>query len=387
MTDKRISIGFPIMREEAGERRAFLPRFIQQLARIGFEIILEEGYGFSLDFTLADYRSDFTGIRCGSRAEAFQQDYVLILRSPHAEEFNLIGAESCLISMLHFPTRPLRVQALQEKGIHAISMDSIVNDFNVRLVENMKAVAWNGLETVFGELQTNYPHLVRPDGEPWRVLVLGTGMVGRQALDAATKFGRLDWNEEHLEYDGCGVLPTAAGRNITNNPKRILKLLRESHVIVDSTQRRDASQPIISNNWLAECKPEAVLVDLSVDPYTLSATPPVVKGIEGIPQGNLDQYVFNPDDRKWDESVPKSIPSKYRRKTVSCYSWPGIYPKRCMRVYGQQLLPLMRVLAHKNYETLSPDGPHFERALYRARLDTFLEKQKTGEALPIQLFN
>jgi hypothetical protein len=47
-----------------------------------------------------------------------------------------------------------------------------------------------------------------------------------------------------------------------------------------------------------------------------------------------------------------------------------------MRVYGQQLLPLMRVLLNKNYDTLSSDGPHFERALYRARLDTFLSDQK-----------
>ncbi len=47
-----------------------------------------------------------------------------------------------------------------------------------------------------------------------------------------------------------------------------------------------------------------------------------------------------------------------------------------MRVYGQQLLPMMRVLALKNYDILSPEGPHFERALYRARLDTFLNDNK-----------
>ena len=376
MIEKKVTVGFPKMREEENERRAFLPHFIQQLARIGFEVVIEEGYGFSLEFTLADYQREGFAIRSATRAEAFRQDYVVILRSPHDDEFDLIGPDSCLISMLHFPTRPLRVQLLKEKGIRAISMDSIVNDFNIRLVENMKAVAWNGLETVFGELIEQHPHLVRADGEPWKVLVLGTGMVGRQALDAATKFGRREWNQEHMLHNGQGVLPRAAGRNITSNRKRMLALLRDSHVIVDSTQRQDASQPVVPNDWLAECRPEAVLVDLSVDPYTLDADPPVVKGIEGIPQGNLDQYVFDADDPNWDRSVPANIPSKNRRKTVSCYSWPGIYPKRCMRVYGQQLLPLMRALLTKNYDTLSSDGPHFERALYRARLDTFLNDQK-----------
>ena len=252
----------------------------------------------------------------------------MILRSPPmTTEFDLIGPDSCLISMLHFPTRPLRIQLLQEKNIRAISLDSIVNDFNIRLVENMKAVAWNGLETVFGELQEQYPYLVREDGNPWQVLVLGTGMVGKQALDAATKFGRREWNEEHMQHHGNGVLPQAAGRNITTNRQRMLALLRESHVIVDSTQRRDASQPVIPNDWLAECRPEAVIVDLSVDPYTLDAEPPVVKGIEGIPQGNLDQYVFEPDDPKWDTSVPANIPSKNRRKTVSCLFLAGNLPQ------------------------------------------------------------
>jgi alanine dehydrogenase len=152
----------------------------------------------------------------------------------------------------------------------------------------------------------------------------------------------------------------------------MLTLLRKSHVIVDGTQRRDASKPVIPNEWLAACQPDAVLVDLSVDPYTLDAEPPVVKGIEGIPQGNLDQYVFEVEDPKWKTAVPASIPSRNRRKTISCYSWPGIYPRRCMRLYGQQLLPLMRVLNQKAYDNLSADGPYFERALYRARLDTFL---------------
>jgi len=364
------------MNEEAGERRAFLPYFIQQLVKIGFEIYLEKDYGLSIEFTFEDYQAENTHVHSVSRNTTFRQDYVLILRSPHEEEFNLLGPNSCLISMLHFPTRPLRTQLLHSKGIKAISLDSITNDFNIRLVENMKAVAWNGLESVFGELLQSHQHLIRPDGQPWQVLILGTGMVGKQAVNAATKFGRNEWNQDHIQYGGKGIMVTSIGRNITHQKELMLALLRKSHIIVDCTQRGDASIPIIPNNWLAECQPEAILADLSVDPYTIDAVPPVVKGIEGIPQGNLDQYIFDVDDVNWDKTVPDSIPSKHRRKTVTCYSWPGIYPKRCMQVYGQQLLPLMRVLSQKNYDSLSSEGPHFERALYRARLDTFLDHPK-----------
>lgn len=96
---------------------------------------------------------------------------------------------SCLVSMLHFPTRPKRVDALKALKINAIYLDSIVNDNNLRLVENMRAVAWNGLEAAFDVLEKRWPGLRKPDGKHIRVLVLGTGMVGKHAVDAATKLG------------------------------------------------------------------------------------------------------------------------------------------------------------------------------------------------------
>ena len=56
--------------------------------------------------------------------------------------------------MLHFPTRPFRIKSLLEAKILGISMDSIANDVNIRLMENMKSVAWNGLEASLDILET-----------------------------------------------------------------------------------------------------------------------------------------------------------------------------------------------------------------------------------------
>ena len=72
----------------------------------------------------------------------------------------------------------------------------------------------------------------------------------------------------------------------------------------------------------------------------------IVKGIEGIPQGNLDQYIFRPDDPAY-EQMPECVKAKNRRFAISCYSWPGIHPVECMRVYGRQLRPLMRTLIER----------------------------------------
>ena len=376
--EDRISIGFPIMREEPGEKRVFLPGFTRKMTAMGFEVFLEEGYGNALELFFDDYKNSNAFIHPASREETFQKDYVLILRSPSKSEYPLVGKNSCLISMLHYPTRPARIALIEELGMKTISLDGVVDDFNMRLVENMKSVAWNGLDAAFTQLSRNNPALLKADHSPWNVLVIGSGVVGKHAVDAASKFGRRDRNTMHMENGGSGVIVHTIGRNITRHPDQIKKLLKDTDVLVDATQRYDPSQPIIRNAWLAQLPQDAVIVDLSVDPYTLDTEPMVVKGIEGIPQGNLDKYIFEMDDSQWGETIPHAIPTDHRRLTVSCYSWPGIHPERCMRHYGQQIRRLMRVLHDKNYDTLLPDGLYFERALYRARVNTFIQKQKSS---------
>jgi alanine dehydrogenase len=262
---------------------------------------------------------------------------------------------------------------LQRLGIRAISMDSVANDNDIRLIENMRAVAWNGLEAAFDVLERKYPALMRE--RPFHVLILGSGMVGKHAVDAATKLGNIERNNQHIQAGGPGSVALTIGRNLSKNVNVLKPLFGEVDVLVDATQRRDASQVVVPNEWLGWLPEHAVVVDLAVDPYTLDIKPPVVRGIEGIPQGNLDKYIFAPDDADWDVSVPDSIPSSNRRTVVSCYSWPGIHPEACMRHYAQQMDPLMEVLLKEGYDGLSLEGGYFERALYRATLQGW---QKTG---------
>jgi alanine dehydrogenase len=196
------TVGFPRMQKEPAEKRVFLPEFIQFLTTLKASVYLEEGYGSRSGFTFDDYCQGNNAIHMCSREQAFQQDVVLVLRSPLREEFSLLKCGSCLISMLHYPTRPLRVKILKDLGIKAISLDSIVNAQNLRLVENMKAVAWNGLEAAFDVLEKRWPGLVRPDKEPVQILIFGTGMVGKHAVDAATKLGNIERNNQHIQNGG-----------------------------------------------------------------------------------------------------------------------------------------------------------------------------------------
>jgi alanine dehydrogenase len=131
------------MRKESGEKRVFPPDFIQMLTRYA-DVYLSEGYGSRLGYSFDDYRQGNPRVYRVEQREAYQKDYVIVLRAPNKEELELIRPGACLISMLHYPTRPQRVENLQRLGLCSISLDSIVDDQNLRLVET-RAVAWNGV--------------------------------------------------------------------------------------------------------------------------------------------------------------------------------------------------------------------------------------------------
>jgi len=176
-------------------------------------------------------------------------------------------------------------------------------------------------------------------------------------------------------YGLAGVEVVTIGRNLTCDEAYLQRRLRVTDILVDATQRHDPSVPLVRNECLGLMPPHAVVCDLVVDPYLLSADPPTACGIEGIPQGNLDRYVFDVDDPAWDE-LPAQVPTTERRPVVSCYSWPGVYPKRCMELYGRQLAPLLETLIERGgIRDVRPDGSYHVRALYRGSLRAWLHPE------------
>jgi alanine dehydrogenase len=369
--EQALTLGLPRMHKEPGERRDFLPSLVQRLGALGVRVCVERGIGSGMGIAETEYVE--AGARLVQAREAWSQDVVLVLRSPEVEEFEAkLRPGSTLISMLHLPTRPRRIRKLVELGVDAISLDSIADDSGQRLVENMRAVAWNGLEAAFDALERTDPTLLEAGRGPVRVTVMGAGMVGKHAVEAASKYGRLERARRMRERGLAGVEVTVLGRDLTGDWRYMRERLRNTDVLVDATQRSDASRPLVPNDWIAWLPSHAVLCDLVVDPYVLEGNPPTVRSLEGIPRGDLDQYVFSPGDPEWTRTIPDSIPTTHRRTVASCYSWPGVHPSACMALYEEQLAPLLQTLFERGgTRGLRPDGSPFERALHRAWLGSW----------------
>ncbi len=368
---RRITVGFPRMHREAGERRDFLPPLIGLLAANGAEVHVESGIGSAMGYTDLDYSQISPDVRVTDEDDAYRQDMVVVLRAPEGR-YDRLERGSVLVSMLHFATRPARVRMLSDLGIDALSLDLIRDDDGRRLVENLRSVAWNGIASAFAALERTWPELAGPRHHTVKVLILGAGRVGRHAVGFATKYGDEGRNDLFTRQGLPGVEVVTAGRNLTGDPRYIEERLPMTDVLVDATARRDPSQPIIPNEWIGLLPAHAVICDLAVDPYLLDAEPRIVRGIEGIPQGDLDQWEFAPDDPAWGR-LPAGIPTSERRTVVSCYSWPGVRPEPCMHVYGSQLAPLLETLVTAGgLDGIRADGPYHERALWRGSLRGWL---------------
>lgn len=370
----KLSIGLARMHQESGERRDFLPDFVANLVAHGAEVALEHEYGSGMGISEEEYRAAAPAIQFATLEAVYQQDIVLVLRYPGDEKVSWMRPGTCLVSMLHYPTRPHRVELLRSQGIEAISLDSIKDDVGRRMIENLRAVGWNGVETAFQALAQIYPApgIKDPNRNPIKVTVMGAGAVGMNAIQAAVRYGNEALWRQMAAEGVTGAQITAVEYDLTSHPAIMTQIIKYTDILIDATQRPDPSKPIIPNAWIGLMRPYAVLLDLSVDPY--ECTPEglqMVKGIEGVPQGNLDQYVFSPEDPAWD-ALPDCVDTRCRRWAVSCYSWPGVRPKDCMVVYGKQLEPVFQAIFEAGgVQKIRAEGGFFHRAVCRAMLSNW----------------
>jgi alanine dehydrogenase len=364
---KRLSVGLPRMHKESGEHRDFLPRLVAFLDEAGASaIVLEEGYGAGVAVAPDEYRSASGLVRFGTPEEALDQDVVVVLRCPNVESIRRTRRGSVLVSMLHLESRPERLELFERLGTHGVSLDAIVDESGSRLVENLEAVGWNGIREAFGEIARLHPDFSHPSRRPLRVTCLGAGRVAGHAVRAATRYGDQALREEMVARNVPGVEVTVADFDLTWHEDYMLQRLERTDLLIDATLRRDVTHPVVPNAWIAALPEDAVLLDLTADPYDFSVDPPRTKAIEGIPHGDLDRWLFRADDPAWDALDPL-VPTANRRTALSCYSWPGLQPRTCMERYGAQLEPIIELIFAKPVDRWDAElGSRVERAVAHA---------------------
>lgn len=365
------TMGFPRMHKEINEKRDFLPSFFDTLKTERVQIFLEQGYGSALGYTQEDYSNNNKKIQFVTKKECYEKDIVVVLRSPEFEEIEYMKEGSTLLSMLHYATRATRVEKLKEKSIFAVSMDSIRNDFLERMVVNYEGTSENGINLAFTELVKNYENICIEERKPIIVSIMGMGRVGLTAARMAGKYGNNKLNEAILQEKTRGVIVKMLPRNITHDKKQMIKILKKTDILVDATTRGDATKYVVSNELLGYLKEHSIILDLTADPYLITASYVQIKAVEGIPHGTLDKNVIYPSDEEY-STVPKCLQTQNRRTVVSCNAWPGVTPEACMDLYGKQLIYIVQNLIGYSVEDFDlSNSDYFNRAIYRGTIECF----------------
>ncbi len=366
-TAKIKCIGFPKMDKEQSEKRDFLPEFFGKLEQFQTEVYLEKGYGAKLGYQEKDYLEKNKYLRFADRDTVFAQELIAVIRVPEFESLEKMKPHSGLLSMLHYETRPKLLAKLKEKDINAFSLDAIVDDQNQRMMVTYEVTALGGIVSAFKLLKQKAQH----DGQinkPLKVAIIGMGNLGIQAGRSALQ----QYSEREFENDGYkGISIEFLEKEITGYEVSIRDIFEKTDLLVDATRRPDATKPIIPNKWLAYLPEDAIILDLTADPYEERAGGTQVKAIEGIPHGTLDNIYFPKDDPEWEKGIPATVHTANRRATVSCNAWPGVMPKECMFIYGEKILPFLSILLQKGYSLDIDSEDRQERALARSTIGQF----------------
>jgi NAD(P) transhydrogenase subunit alpha len=175
----------------AGERRvALVPDVIKRLSGKGHEVVVESGAGEGA--RIPDALFVEAGARIGSLEGA---DVVVRVTVPSAGDVERLPGGSVLIGFLAPLTSPETTRALASAGVTALAMEAIPRISRAQSMDALSSQASvAGYRSVLigaQELGRFFPMLTTAAGTipPAKVLVLGAGVAGLQAIATARRLG------------------------------------------------------------------------------------------------------------------------------------------------------------------------------------------------------
>ncbi|HIG74485.1 MAG TPA: Re/Si-specific NAD(P)(+) transhydrogenase subunit alpha [Bacteroidetes bacterium] len=286
-----LSVGVP--RESApGEARvALAPDAVKRLVRKGCEVIVERGAGEPA--FLSDGVFEAAGARLGTRAEALGCEAVATVAGLGHADLGAIREGAVVIGMLRPLDDPEPVRQLAARGATAVAMELVPRTSRAQRMDALSAMS-----TVAGyraallaalHLPRFFPLLTTAAGtvRPARVLVIGAGVAGLQALATARRLGAVtaayDVREAAREQvesvgasfveldldagdqeDAGGYAKALAADQQARQVAALAKVLPEYNAVITTALIPGRAAPqLITADGLAGMMPGSVIVDLA----------------------------------------------------------------------------------------------------------------------------
>lgn len=187
-----IIIGVPLETKSEEQRVAATPETVKKMITLGCQVRIQKGAGERASITDAAYLA--VGAEIVSSKEVFKADLILKVRAPEPSEIKAMKTGAVLIGMLE-PFNLPQLQVLAAQGITAFALEALPRNSRAQSMDVLSSQAnVAGYKAVLlGShfYQRFMPMLMTSAGtvKAARVLVLGAGVAGLQAIATAKRLG------------------------------------------------------------------------------------------------------------------------------------------------------------------------------------------------------
>jgi len=192
-----MKIGIP-KETSPGERRvALIPETVKKLAAKKIETVVETGAGAASSFSDEEYKTAGASIASSLEDLVSKSDAVVKIVRPSDAEFATLKDGSALVCLQYPMSSPEFVKAAAGKKLMTIALDMIPRTTLAQAMDVLSSQAnlagyW-AVVAAASKLPKIFPMLMTAAGTitPSRVLIMGVGVAGLQAIGTAKRLGAI----------------------------------------------------------------------------------------------------------------------------------------------------------------------------------------------------
>jgi len=341
-------IGLPKEVKDNEYRVGLVPAGVHALVGDGHQLFVEKSAGEGSGFSDDEFRTA-GGEILNSADEVFERSELIIkVKEPVEQEYSRLHAGQIVFGYFHLAPLPELTNVLVEKQVIAVAYETITDDNgNLPLLTPMSEIAGR-MATLVGTYYLQKPSGGRgvliggvPGVRPGLVVVIGSGVVGMNALKMAMGLGAqvsvLDLDVERLRY--VDDLYFGRVETLMSNEMHLAQSIERADLVVGAVLVPGANAPkIVAREMVSNMKPGSVVVDVAVD------------------QGGCFETT-----RATTHSDPVYEVDDVLHYCVT--NMPGAMPRTSTRALTNVTLPYARRIAAAGIEGASRDDVHLQRGI------------------------
>jgi NAD(P) transhydrogenase subunit alpha len=287
-------IGVPLETRLGEFRVAATPETVKKLVSSGHNVLIEAGAGTSA--SVLDSAYEAVGAKISSKEEVYASELVLKVRAPFENELSLMKSGSTLIGMLD-PFDNAMIAAMAAHGITSFALEAAPRTTRAQSMDVLSSQAniagYKAVMMATNSYQRFMPMLMTAAGtvKAARVLILGAGVAGLQAIATAKRLGAVieasdvrPAAKEQIESLGAKFVDVpfeteeekeiAKGVGGYARPMPASWMQRQSVLVAERAKQADIvittalipgrkAPMLLSSETVAQMKPGSVVVDLA----------------------------------------------------------------------------------------------------------------------------